>query len=210
MLDFLERVFRREYEVVRAAVGGRGGALTSSRGRSTSSSPTGACRGAVGWSCSRLRRSASRRTMRVLLTGYADSLVDEKVAQWRLVRRLGVEADRFGRAQDVDRAGHREALSSGIPSRSDVDDFGEAEAALGVGDVGRRGRQPIEIAAHVGHAGSDGKIGEARLVVGRVADEEPVARGGVEVFAPPARERRARTSRPCRGRRRRRARAPTR
>lgn len=84
MLDFLDRVFRREYEVVRAqsveeALGHVDGGLldvivTDRRMPRRS-----------GLELLEIAAQRQPQAVRVLLTGYADSLVDEKVAQWRLV-----------------------------------------------------------------------------------------------------------------------------
>jgi DNA-binding NtrC family response regulator len=87
MLDFLERVFRREYEVVRCqSVEEAEGALFG---------PDGAPAEVVITDRRMPRRSGlellqivadrSPGTLRVLLTGYADSLVDEKADKWALV-----------------------------------------------------------------------------------------------------------------------------
>lgn len=84
MLDFLERVFRREYQVTRA--------------RSVEEALAALDRGPVevvitdrrmprrsGLDLLEIVAQRDPKTVRVLLTGYADSLVDEKVAQWKLV-----------------------------------------------------------------------------------------------------------------------------
>jgi response regulator RpfG family c-di-GMP phosphodiesterase len=81
MLDFLERVFRRDYEVVRAH-------SVDEAERQIAAKPVDVVitdrrmpkRGGL-----EILAKANPRTARILLTGYADSLVDEKVAQWRLV-----------------------------------------------------------------------------------------------------------------------------
>lgn len=84
MLDFLDRVFRREYEVVRAqsvdeAVrhleGERLDVIVTDRRMPRRS----------GLELLEVAAARQPHAVRVLLTGYADSLVDEKVAQWRLV-----------------------------------------------------------------------------------------------------------------------------
>jgi len=84
MLDFLDRVFRREYEVVRAqsveeAVrhfdAGPFDVIVTDRRMPRRS----------GLELLELAAQRQPQAVRVLLTGYADSLVDEKVAQWRLV-----------------------------------------------------------------------------------------------------------------------------
>jgi response regulator RpfG family c-di-GMP phosphodiesterase len=84
MLDFLERVFRRDYEVVRAH-------SVDEAERQIANKPVDVVitdrrmpkRG--GLELLEILAKANPRTARILLTGYADSLVDEKVAQWRLV-----------------------------------------------------------------------------------------------------------------------------
>ena len=84
MLDFLDRVFRREYEVVRAlsvdealAQFDKGplDVIVTDRRMPRRS----------GLELLELAAQRQPQAVRVLLTGYADSLVDEKVAQWRLV-----------------------------------------------------------------------------------------------------------------------------
>lgn len=84
MLDFLDRVFRREYEVLRAqsveealqhvAAGPLDVIVTDRRMPRRS-----------GLELLEIAAQQQPNAVRVLLTGYADSLVDEKVAQWRLV-----------------------------------------------------------------------------------------------------------------------------
>ena len=86
MLDFLERVFRRDYDVVRCqsveeaeqqlVVDGKPVDVVITDRRMPR-------RG--GLELLEIVASRCPQTLRVLLTGYADSLVDEKVAQWRLV-----------------------------------------------------------------------------------------------------------------------------
>jgi CheY-like chemotaxis protein len=84
MLDFLDRVFRRDYEVVRAQSveealrrfdEGRFDVIVTDRRMPRRSG------------LELLEHAAQRQpqAVRILLTGYADSLVDEKIAQWRLV-----------------------------------------------------------------------------------------------------------------------------
>jgi DNA-binding NtrC family response regulator len=84
MLDFLDRVFRREYEVVRAQSveealthvdGGPFDVIVTDRRMPRRS----------GLELLEIAAQRQPQAVRVLLTGYADSLVDEKVAQWRLV-----------------------------------------------------------------------------------------------------------------------------
>jgi DNA-binding NtrC family response regulator len=84
MLDFLERVFRRDYEVRRAqsveeAVAALGEwpvdvVITDRRMPRRS-----------GLELLEIVSKQCPRAVRVLLTGYAESLVNEKVAQWALV-----------------------------------------------------------------------------------------------------------------------------
>ena len=84
MLDFLDRVFRREYEVLRAqsveealALFDRGpfDVIVTDRRMPRRS----------GLELLEIAAERQPQAVRILLTGYADSLVDEKVAQWRLV-----------------------------------------------------------------------------------------------------------------------------
>jgi DNA-binding NtrC family response regulator len=84
MLDFLDRVFRRDYEVVRSqsveeALGhldsGSFDVIVTDRRMPRRS----------GLELLEIAAERQPQAVRVLLTGYADSLVDEKVAQWRLV-----------------------------------------------------------------------------------------------------------------------------
>jgi DNA-binding NtrC family response regulator len=84
MLDFLDRVFRREYEVVRAQSveealrrfdDGPLDIIVTDRRMPRRS----------GLELLEIASQKQPHAVRVLLTGYADSLVDEKVAQWRLV-----------------------------------------------------------------------------------------------------------------------------
>jgi DNA-binding NtrC family response regulator len=84
MLDFLDRVFRREFEIVRATSVEE--ALPLLDGAPFNIIITD--RRMPRRSGLELLEAAAKRqpaALRVLLTGYADSLVDEKVAQWRLV-----------------------------------------------------------------------------------------------------------------------------
>jgi response regulator RpfG family c-di-GMP phosphodiesterase len=84
MLDFLERVFRRDYEVVRAhSVDEAEAAIASRPVDVVITDRRMPKRG--GLELLESLAKASPKTARILLTGYADSLVDEKVAQWRLV-----------------------------------------------------------------------------------------------------------------------------
>jgi len=84
MLDFLERVFRREFEVFRAhSVDEAEAALKSGTVDVVITDRRMPRRG--GLELLEYLSKQHPRTVRVLLTGYADSLVDEKVAQWKLV-----------------------------------------------------------------------------------------------------------------------------
>jgi DNA-binding NtrC family response regulator len=93
MLDFLERVFRRDFEVLRAHSVEEAEQILygTPGGPTTAAAPVDVVitdrrmpkRGGL-----ELLESVAERhpgTARVLLTGYADSLVDEKVTQWKLV-----------------------------------------------------------------------------------------------------------------------------
>jgi DNA-binding NtrC family response regulator len=84
MLDFLDRVFRRDYEVLRAQSvdealraleGGPIDIIVTDRRMPRRS----------GLELLEIAAKQQPSAVRVLLTGYADSLVDEKIAQWRLV-----------------------------------------------------------------------------------------------------------------------------
>ncbi|HZS38192.1 MAG TPA: response regulator [Polyangia bacterium] len=109
MLDFLERVFRRDYEVVRAhsveeaeqalASGAVDVVITDRRMPRRS-----------GLELLEIVAAQHPKTVRVLLTGYADSLVDEKVTQWRLV-------DAWV-SKPIDSAALREAVTDAIARRS--------------------------------------------------------------------------------------------
>jgi DNA-binding NtrC family response regulator len=84
MLDFLERVFRRDYEVLRAhSVEEAEQALTTGPVEVVITDRRMPRRG--GLELLEIMAKQHPTTVRVLLTGYADSLVDEKVAQWKLV-----------------------------------------------------------------------------------------------------------------------------
>ena len=84
MLDFLERVFRRDFEVVRArsveeaestlAAGLPDVVITDRRMPRRS-----------GLELLEILAKRHPKAVRVLLTGYADSLVNESIAQWKLV-----------------------------------------------------------------------------------------------------------------------------
>jgi DNA-binding NtrC family response regulator len=108
MLDFLDRVFRREYEVVRAqsveeALGhfdrGTFDVIVTDRRMPRRS----------GLELLEIAAQRQPQAVRVLLTGYADSLVDEKVAQWRLV-------DAWV-SKPIDSAALKEAIEQAIERR---------------------------------------------------------------------------------------------
>ena len=91
MLDFLERVFRRDFEVLRAHSVEEAEQILYGAPDHPAAPPVDVVitdrrmprRGGL-----ELLESVAERhpeTARVLLTGYADSLLDEKVAQWKLV-----------------------------------------------------------------------------------------------------------------------------
>lgn len=109
MLDFLDRVFRREYEVVRAQ-------SVEEAVRRLDDGPLDVIvtdRRMPRRSGLELLEIASQRhpnAVRVLLTGYADSLVDEKVAQWRLV-------DAWV-SKPIDSAALKESIAHAIEKRS--------------------------------------------------------------------------------------------
>ena len=109
MLDFLDRVFRREYEVLRA--------------QSVEEAVTLFARGPLdvivtdrrmprrsGLELLELAYQQQPQAVRVLLTGYADSLVDEKVEQWKLV-------DAWV-SKPIDSASLKEAIALAIQKRS--------------------------------------------------------------------------------------------
>ena len=93
MLDFLERVFRREYDVKRAQSVEE--AVTLLNSAAAGGAATGGAFDVVITDRRMPRRSGLElleivskqcpRAVRILLTGYAESLVNEKVAQWALV-----------------------------------------------------------------------------------------------------------------------------
>jgi DNA-binding NtrC family response regulator len=108
MLDFLERVFRRDFEVVRCA--------------SVDEAEQQLIRDGVPADIVITDRRMPRRgglellemvaarapgTLRVLLTGFADSLVDEKVTQWALV-------DAWI-SKPIDSAALRKAIEDNLP-----------------------------------------------------------------------------------------------
>ncbi len=84
MLDFLDRVFRREYEVLRAQSVEEALALLD-RGPLDVIVTDRRMPRRSGLELLEIAAQRQPQAIRVLLTGYADSLVDEKVTQWRLV-----------------------------------------------------------------------------------------------------------------------------
>jgi response regulator RpfG family c-di-GMP phosphodiesterase len=86
MLDFLERVFRRDFEVIRCQSVEEAEQNLFREGSGADVIITDRRMPRRG-GLELLEVVAARcpRTLRVLLTGYADSLVDEKVTQWALV-----------------------------------------------------------------------------------------------------------------------------
>ncbi len=109
MLDFLDRVFRREYEVVRAH-------SVEEALQRLDDGPLDVIvtdRRMPRRSGLELLEAAAKRqpqAIRVLLTGYADSLVDEKVAQWRLV-------DAWV-SKPIDSAALKESIAQAIEKRA--------------------------------------------------------------------------------------------
>lgn len=84
MLDFLERVFRRDYEVMRAySVEEAERALEDRRFEVVITDRRMPRRS--GLELLEIVAAKHPEAVRVLLTGYADSLVDDKVGQWQLV-----------------------------------------------------------------------------------------------------------------------------
>jgi DNA-binding NtrC family response regulator len=85
MLDFLERVFRREYEVSRAqSVEEAERELAKNDAYDVVITDRRMPRRS-GLELLEIVSRTCPRAVRVLLTGYAESLVNEKVAQWALV-----------------------------------------------------------------------------------------------------------------------------
>jgi DNA-binding NtrC family response regulator len=86
MLDFVERVFRRDFEVVRCGSVDEAELILFKQGREFEVVITDRRmpkRG--GFELLEICAAKSPHTLRVLLTGYADSMADEKVSQWKLV-----------------------------------------------------------------------------------------------------------------------------
>jgi DNA-binding NtrC family response regulator len=109
MLDFLDRVFRRDYDVLRA----------QSVEEALSRLDEGALDVIVtdrrmprrsGLELLEIAAQRQPQAVRVLLTGYADSLVDEKVAQWRLV-------DAWV-SKPIDAAALKQSIAAAIEKRS--------------------------------------------------------------------------------------------
>lgn len=109
MLDFLDRVFRREYEVLRAqsveealALFDRGplDVIVTDRRMPRRS----------GLELLELAAKQQPQAVRVLLTGYADSLVDEKVEQWKLV-------DAWV-SKPIDSAALKESIATAVQKRA--------------------------------------------------------------------------------------------
>ncbi|MDB4968931.1 MAG: response regulator receiver protein [Myxococcales bacterium] len=109
MLDFLDRVFRREYEVLRAQSveealsrfeEGLFDVIVTDRRMPRRS----------GLELLEIAAQKQPQAVRVLLTGYADSLVDEKVAQWRLV-------DAWV-SKPIDAAALKQSIAAAIQKRS--------------------------------------------------------------------------------------------
>jgi response regulator RpfG family c-di-GMP phosphodiesterase len=84
MLDFLDRVFRRDYEVLRAQSVEEALELFDSGPIDIIVTDRRMPRRS-GLELLEVAAKRQPQAVRVLLTGYADSLVDEKVTQWRLV-----------------------------------------------------------------------------------------------------------------------------
>lgn len=109
MLDFLDRVFRREYEVVRAQ-------SVDDALRRLEDGPLDVIvtdRRMPRRSGLELLELAARRqpgAVRVLLTGYADSLVNENLAQWQLV-------DAWV-SKPIDSAALKESIAQAIKKRA--------------------------------------------------------------------------------------------
>jgi two-component system NtrC family sensor kinase len=84
MLDFLERVFRRDYEVRRAQSVEEAVAMLADWPVDVVITDRRMPRRS-GLELLEICSKQCPRAVRVLLTGYAESLVNEKVAQWALV-----------------------------------------------------------------------------------------------------------------------------
>jgi DNA-binding NtrC family response regulator len=112
MLDFLERVFRRQYEVVRAQ-------SVEEALRRLDDGPLEVIvtdRRMPRRSGLELLELAAKRqpdAVRVLLTGYADSLIDESIEQWRLVDAwVSKPIDAVALKQQIDKAIRKRSASS--------------------------------------------------------------------------------------------------
>jgi DNA-binding NtrC family response regulator len=108
MLDFLERVFRRDYQVSRAnSVEEAEQALE--RGPFDVVITDRRMPRRTGLELLEIVAARSPETVRVLLTGYAESLVNEKIHQWALV-------DAWV-SKPIDSSALRHAVSDAIASR---------------------------------------------------------------------------------------------
>jgi len=85
MLDFLERVFRREYEVSRAQSVEEAEKQLKSEAAFDVVITDRRMPRRSGLELLEIVSRTCPKAVRVLLTGYAESLVNEKVAQWSLV-----------------------------------------------------------------------------------------------------------------------------
>jgi DNA-binding NtrC family response regulator len=109
MLDFLDRVFRREYEVTRAQSVEE--ALSSfDKAQYDVIVTDRRMPRRSGLELLEIAAERQPQAVRVLLTGYADSLVDEKVAQWRLV-------DAWV-SKPIDSAALKQSITQAIDKRS--------------------------------------------------------------------------------------------
>ena len=109
MLDFLDRVFRRDYEVLRAQSVEEAVALFA-RGPLDVIVTDRRMPRRSGLELLELAYQQQPQAVRVLLTGYADSLVDEKVEQWKLV-------DAWV-SKPIDSASLKEAIALAIQKRT--------------------------------------------------------------------------------------------
>lgn len=109
MLDFLERVFRREYAVSRAQSVDEAEALLSANAFDVVITDRRMPRRG---GLELLEHLAANRpdTVRILLTGYGDSLVNETVRQWELV-------DAWI-SKPIDSAALRQAIEEAIARRA--------------------------------------------------------------------------------------------
>ena len=84
MLDFLERVFRREFEVIKARSVEEAEAALATTAPDVVITDRRMPRRS-GLELLEILAKQHPRAVRVLLTGYADSLVNESISQWKLV-----------------------------------------------------------------------------------------------------------------------------